>query len=74
MGGLKTQCQILDALVAKFGEPFGWSLTGIHSKGWSEEEAVNYFLQNSDSSEATVKSEIQRYFTSPARRQHTRSV
>ena len=24
---LKTQCQILDALVAKFGEPFGWSLT-----------------------------------------------
>ena len=39
--------------------------TGIHSKGWSEDEAVNYFLQNSDSSEATVKSEIQRYFTSP---------
>ena len=39
--------------------------TGIHSQGWSEEEAVNYFLQNSDSSEATVKSEIQRYFTSP---------
>ena len=25
--------------------------TGIHSKGWSEEEAVNYFLQNSDSSD-----------------------
>ena len=39
--------------------------TGIHSKGWSQEEAINYFLQNSDSSEATVKSEIQRYFTSP---------
>ena len=39
--------------------------TGIHSKGWSEEEAVNYFLENSDSSEATVKSEIQRYFASP---------
>ena len=39
--------------------------TGIHSKGWSEEEAVSYFLENSDSSEATVKSEIQRYFASP---------
>ena len=39
--------------------------TGIHSKGWSEEVAVSYFLENSDSSEATVKSEIQRYFASP---------
>ena len=39
--------------------------TGIHSMGWSEEQAVNYFLDNSDSSETTVRSEIQRYFASP---------
>ena len=39
--------------------------TGIHSKMWTEEQAVSYFLENSDSSETTVRSEIQRYFTSP---------
>ena len=39
--------------------------TGIHSKMWTEEQAVSYFLENSDSSETTVRSEIQRYFASP---------
>jgi uncharacterized protein (DUF885 family) len=32
---------------------------------WTEEQAVSYFLENSDSSETTVRSEIQRYFASP---------
>ena len=39
--------------------------TGIHAKGWSEEQAVEYFLENSPQSEAAVRSEIQRYFVRP---------
>jgi uncharacterized protein (DUF885 family) len=36
--------------------------TGIHAKGWSEEQAVTYFLSNSAQPEAAVRAEIQRYF------------
>ena len=39
--------------------------TGIHAKAWTEEEAVEYFFNNSDSSAATIQSEIKRYFASP---------
>lgn len=39
--------------------------TGIHSKQWSEQQAVNFFLDNSPQPEGAVRSEIQRYFTSP---------
>ena len=39
--------------------------TGIHSKGWTEEEAVQYFLANSSVPEAAVRSEIQRYIVWP---------
>ncbi|MBL8553712.1 MAG: DUF885 domain-containing protein, partial [Phenylobacterium sp.] len=39
--------------------------TGIHSKGWSEEQAVSYFLANSAQPEAAVRAEIQRYFLNP---------
>jgi uncharacterized protein (DUF885 family) len=39
--------------------------TGIHSKGWSEEQAVSYFLSNSAQPEAAVRAEIQRYFLNP---------
>ncbi len=39
--------------------------TGLHAKGWSEEEAVQYFLANSASAEGAVRSEIQRYILSP---------
>ena len=39
--------------------------TGIHSKGWSEEQAVAYFLANSAQPEAAVRAEIQRYFLNP---------
>lgn len=39
--------------------------TGIHAQGWTEEQAVEYFLNNSDTSESAVRSEIRRYFTSP---------
>jgi uncharacterized protein (DUF885 family) len=39
--------------------------TGIHAKGWSEEQAVQYFLENSPQPEAAIRSEIQRYITNP---------
>ncbi len=39
--------------------------TGIHSKGWSEEQAVKYFMENSPTPEAAVRAEIRRYFVWP---------
>lgn len=39
--------------------------TGLHSKGWSEEQAVQYFLENSATTEAQARSEIQRYMVLP---------
>ena len=39
--------------------------TGIHSKGWTEEEAVQYFLNNTAITEAQARSEIQRYIVMP---------
>lgn len=39
--------------------------TGIHSKGWSEEQAVQYALENSPTQETGARSEIQRYFVLP---------
>jgi uncharacterized protein (DUF885 family) len=39
--------------------------TGLHAKGWSEEEAVAYFLANSPQPEAAVRSEIRRYIVTP---------
>ncbi|MBU2098628.1 MAG: DUF885 domain-containing protein, partial [Gammaproteobacteria bacterium] len=38
--------------------------TGMHAKQWSEEQAVQYFLENSPQPESAVRSEIQRYLTS----------
>ena len=39
--------------------------TGLHSKGWSEEQAVQYFLANSAITEAQARSEIRRYMVIP---------
>jgi uncharacterized protein (DUF885 family) len=39
--------------------------TGIHAKGWGEEQAVQYFLANSASAEGAVRSEIRRYIVNP---------
>jgi len=39
--------------------------TGIHSKGWTEEQAVKYFMENSAQPEAAIRSEVRRYITSP---------
>lgn len=39
--------------------------TGLHAKGWSEEQAVDYFLSNSSVPDAAVRSEIRRYIVWP---------
>ena len=47
--------------------------TGLHSKGWTEDQAVAYFLDNSSIPEAAVRSEVRRYLVIPARQPATRS-
>lgn len=39
--------------------------TGIHSKGWSREKAIQYSLDNEAESEAGIISEIERYMANP---------
>ena len=39
--------------------------TGLHAKGWTEEEAVDYFLENSPAAEGQVRSEVRRYIVWP---------
>jgi uncharacterized protein (DUF885 family) len=39
--------------------------TGLHAKGWSQEQAVQYFLANSATTEAQARSEIRRYMVLP---------
>ncbi|MBV7258336.1 DUF885 domain-containing protein [Erythrobacter crassostreae] len=39
--------------------------TGIHAKGWTEDQAVAYCLENSPNPETVARSEVQRYFVLP---------
>lgn len=39
--------------------------TGIHSKGWTREQAIQYSLDNESESEAGIISEIERYMANP---------
>ncbi|WDI30316.1 DUF885 domain-containing protein [Hyphococcus flavus] len=39
--------------------------TGLHAKGWTEEEAVTYFQENSAAPEGQIRSEVQRYIVAP---------
>ncbi|MDT0678007.1 DUF885 domain-containing protein [Autumnicola musiva] len=39
--------------------------TGLHSKAWTREEAIQYSLDNEAESEASVISEIERYMANP---------
>ena len=39
--------------------------TGIHSKGWTREKAIQYSLDNEAESEAGIISEIERYMANP---------
>lgn len=39
--------------------------TGLHSKGWSREKAIQYSLDNEAESEASITAEIERYMANP---------
>ncbi|SFZ94389.1 Uncharacterized conserved protein, DUF885 familyt [Flaviramulus basaltis] len=39
--------------------------SGIHSKGWTREEAIQYSLENEAESEEDITSEIERYMANP---------
>jgi uncharacterized protein (DUF885 family) len=39
--------------------------TGLHSKGWTREEAIQYSMDNEAISEAGITSEIERYMANP---------
>jgi len=39
--------------------------TGLHAKGWTEQQAVDYFRANSSVPDAAIRSEIQRYLVTP---------
>ena len=39
--------------------------TGLHAKGWTEQQAVDYFRANSSVPDAAIKSEVQRYIVTP---------
>ncbi len=39
--------------------------TGMHSKGWTREQAIEYSLENEAESEASIVSEIERYMAIP---------
>lgn len=39
--------------------------SGVHSKGWTEAQAVDYFVANSPSAEGAIRSEVQRYIVWP---------
>ncbi|TKS53216.1 DUF885 domain-containing protein [Luteimonas yindakuii] len=39
--------------------------TGMHAKGWTEEQAVDYFRQNASVPEAAIRSEVRRYLIMP---------
>jgi uncharacterized protein (DUF885 family) len=40
--------------------------TGIHSRGWTREQAIQYSLENEAESESSIISEIERYMAMPA--------
>ena len=39
--------------------------TGLHAKGWTEDEAVTYFAANSAATDGQIRSEVQRYIVMP---------
>src|SRR3546814_15428491 len=42
--------------------------TGMHAKGWTEQQAVDYFRAQSSGPDAAFKSEIQRHLVYPDRK------
>jgi uncharacterized protein (DUF885 family) len=40
--------------------------TGLHAKGWSREQAINYMLANSDMGRTDATAEVERYIAIPS--------
>jgi len=39
--------------------------TGLHAKGWSQQQAIDYFASNSPAAQAAIEAEIRRYLVIP---------
>jgi uncharacterized protein (DUF885 family) len=39
--------------------------TGLHAKGWTEQQAVQYFTENSPAADLQIRAEVQRYIVMP---------
>ena len=39
--------------------------TGLHAQGWTQEQAVDYFKQNSSIAETAIRAEVRRYLVMP---------
>jgi uncharacterized protein (DUF885 family) len=39
--------------------------TGLHAKGWTEQQAIDYFRENSATPLETIRSEVRRYIVWP---------
>ena len=39
--------------------------TGLHAKGWSRQQAIDYFMKNSPMSQGTIEGEVDRYIGMP---------
>jgi uncharacterized protein (DUF885 family) len=39
--------------------------TGLHSKGWTEDQSIKYFIENSPAAESQIRAEVQRYIIMP---------
>ena len=40
--------------------------TGLHTRGWSREKAMQYMLDNSSMAKSDVEAEVERYIANPA--------
>jgi uncharacterized protein (DUF885 family) len=40
--------------------------TGLHTKGWSREKAIQYMVDNSSMARSDVEAEVERYIATPA--------
>jgi uncharacterized protein (DUF885 family) len=39
--------------------------TGLHAKGWTEQETIDYFMANSPEPYESIRSEVRRYIVMP---------
>ena len=48
--------------------------TGIHTKGWTRDQAIDYMLSHSGESRTDATAEVERYIAIRARRRPTKSA